>query len=113
MKPTISLAFRDGRNEPCPQSWKMIKSRTRKPAARTANGAASHQESIRLRWIKYQSAAYGTSEFTNCQMPRHTAGFWYFATMSLHAGRRDSRSDSGIVFSTIQVLRVFGRERPI
>ena len=44
MKPTISLARREAKYEPCVQSWKMMKMRTRKPLARMTNGSASQME---------------------------------------------------------------------
>ena len=41
MKPTMSLARRDRKNEPWPQSCMMMKVRTRKPAATTQAASAS------------------------------------------------------------------------
>ena len=38
MLPTTALAVADLKNEPCPQSWKIMKILTRKPAARIASG---------------------------------------------------------------------------
>src|SRR5438876_12378271 len=86
MNPKISFALREGKNEPCPQSWEMINTRTRNPAARRASGSASNHETFKLRYIKYHSAAYGTSVFVTCHSPGHTAAFWYLATARFHAG---------------------------
>ena len=41
MNPTMSLAVLERKNEPWPQSWKMMKIRTMKPAASTCTGSAS------------------------------------------------------------------------
>ena len=53
----MSLAFVDLKNEPCPQSWEMMKMRTRNPPARAIRGAVIHQEIARLRYIKYHRTA--------------------------------------------------------
>src|SRR6266446_2960275 len=58
----------------------MIKIRTINPAARIASGTANHADTVRLQYIKAQSAAYGTSVFAICQTPRPSAGFSYLAT---------------------------------
>ncbi len=55
--PQKSLAFRDLKNEPCPQSWKMIKARTTKPAASMTSGIVSQTETFMLRYMRYQQPA--------------------------------------------------------
>ena len=50
--------------------------RTMNAPASAASGRANHQDTARLRYIKYQSAEYGTSVLTICQTPRGTDGFW-------------------------------------
>src|SRR5881628_3803499 len=81
MNPVMSLAFRDLKNEPCPQSWKMMKTRTRNAPARIASGAVIHQDTARVWYIRYQSSAKGQSVLTSCQRARPVDGFWYLATI--------------------------------
>src|SRR5689334_4144817 len=64
----------------------MMNARTRNAPASTARGSVSHQDTARLRYRRYQSAAYGTSVLTICQTPRPTEGFWYRATICFQAG---------------------------
>ena len=54
--PTTSLAARDLKNEPWPQSWKMMKTRTMNPADRTMTGSASQKETASRRYATYHSA---------------------------------------------------------
>ena len=75
MKPVMSLASRDLKKEPWPQSWKMMKVRTSKPPARIASGSVSHHDTATLRYIKYQTSAYDPNELTICQLARHVEGF--------------------------------------
>src|ERR1051326_3623850 len=86
INPTIALAFRDGKNELCPQSCEMMKRRTRNPPASMARGIASHQENFKLKYMRRQRVAYGISVLSNCHTPGHTAAFWYLATIFFHAG---------------------------
>ena len=44
IKPTVLLALFDLKKEPCPQSWKIMKTRTRKSAANAANPKVSGHE---------------------------------------------------------------------
>src|SRR4051812_26448356 len=85
MNPTMSLAQRERKYEPCPQSWKIIKIRTKKPPAKIASGTTSHHDTASARYIKYQSSAYGTNVLTICQMARGNDGCWYSATTAFHA----------------------------
>jgi hypothetical protein len=55
MNPTMSLAQRDLKNEPCPQSWKMMKTRTSSAPARIATGIVSHREVCSNTYMAYQS----------------------------------------------------------
>jgi hypothetical protein len=55
--PTMSLATLDLKKEPWPQSWKMMKTRTSSPPARTANASVSHHETSRVKYIRHQTAA--------------------------------------------------------
>src|SRR5687767_13296421 len=80
--PTMSFAARDLKYDRCPQSWKMMKTRTRNAPASRASGTTSHHETARLRYIKYQSSAYGPRVLTICQSARASEGCWYFATTS-------------------------------
>src|SRR6266536_56098 len=82
MNPTTSLAPRDLKNEPCPQSWKMIKIRTKNAPAKAASGIVNQYDTERLRYIRYQSRPYGTMVFTICQRARPREGCWYLATIS-------------------------------
>src|SRR5580765_980290 len=84
MNPTTSLATRDLKNDPWPQSWKMIKIRTRKAPASIASGSVSHHETDRLKYMPYQRSAKGTRVFTICQTARHVDGSWYCLTISFH-----------------------------
>src|ERR1043166_7359907 len=63
----------------------MMKMRTRNAPARIASGTTSHHEIARLRYIRYQSAAYGTRVFVICQSARGVEGCWNLATICLHA----------------------------
>src|SRR5437773_11678140 len=87
MKPIKALALRERKNEPCPQSWKMIKMRTRNPTGRTASGTASHKDTLLAKYMRYQRPTYGIIALVNCHKPGPRAGFWYLATISLQAGR--------------------------
>src|SRR5690242_20337296 len=80
MKPRTSLALRDLKNEPWPQSCWMMKMRTRNPAARTARPMVSHQEMDRVKYIATHSSTYGPKESTICQMLRQSVGCAYLAT---------------------------------
>jgi len=53
----MSLATLDLKKEPWPQSWKMMKTRTSSPPARTANASVSHHETSRVKYIRHQTAA--------------------------------------------------------
>src|SRR6267378_4950916 len=64
----------------------MMNSRTRNPPATIANGKTSHQETLMAQYIRNHRPAYGTIVLVTCQSPRHTAGFWYLATMAFQAG---------------------------
>ncbi|BBE18469.1 hypothetical protein AQPE_2631 [Aquipluma nitroreducens] len=46
--PTIRLSLCDLKYDPCPQSWKIMKSRTKKPAAKRIRKAVSQYETERL-----------------------------------------------------------------
>src|SRR5258707_1372926 len=85
MKPTTSLAARDLKNEPCPQSWKMMNTRTRNAPARIGSGSVIQYDTAVLRNIKYQSSAYGPRVLMICKSARHVEGFWYCATISFQA----------------------------
>src|SRR5258708_4232737 len=66
-----------------------MKIRTRKAPARTASGGISHHEIVRLRYMRYQSSADGTSVFTICQTAREVEGCWYLATISFQTAGSD------------------------
>ena len=75
-KPVRSLASRERKKEPCPQSWKMMKTRTSSAPARAARGSASHSETDRLRYIRYHRPASGTSVSASCTSARQVEGSW-------------------------------------
>ena len=52
----------DGRNEPCAQSWKTMKVRTRKPAASSESATASASEILSAKHAAAMSPRYGTIE---------------------------------------------------
>jgi hypothetical protein len=62
-----------------------MKIRTRSAPASTASGGSNHQDTDRLRNIRYQTSAYGKRVSTICQSARHIEGRAYLATMSFHA----------------------------
>jgi hypothetical protein len=70
MKPTIRLARCELKNEPCPQSWKMMNRRTWNPAASAAAGTTSHQEIEASQGMATHNATYGSSVLTSCQPAR-------------------------------------------
>src|SRR5260221_6727871 len=83
--PTKSLAARLLKNDPCPQSWKMMNTRTRNAPASAASGSVSHNDTDTLRYIRYHRNAYGTSVLMICQSARVVEDFWYLATISFQA----------------------------
>src|SRR5262245_56138176 len=109
--PTMSFARRDLKNDPCPQSWEMMKSRTENPAVRTASGTVSHHEIPRLRSIRYQRTMYGTSELTSCQTERAVDGRWKRATTDFQgaAPGRSASSRSAVSVSTARLVGVTSR----
>jgi hypothetical protein len=84
--PTILLAFFDLKKEPWPQSWKMIKIRTRKPAARIHKGIIYQIDIFRTWTITIQSKIYGTNELMICQILRESFGWLYLVMISCHEG---------------------------
>src|SRR3954462_13691692 len=84
-KPTASLAARDLKNEPWPQSWKMMNTRTSSAPNKIASGTTSHHEIGRLKYIRYHKAPIGISVATISHNARHVDGFWYLATTSFQA----------------------------
>ena len=60
--PSQLFAFRDGRNEPCVQSWKRMKVRSRKPAVGMVSARTSQKETSNSANRGDQSARYGTTE---------------------------------------------------
>jgi hypothetical protein len=66
--PTIILTFSVLKNEPCPQSWNMIKIRIRKPHARNVSRRVIQYEYVRLLNNKNHIKTYGISELQICQM---------------------------------------------
>src|SRR5262245_66158476 len=91
MNPTMELADWDLKNEPCPQSWKMMKTRTRNAPARTASGSVIHQASCTVKYIKAQRSEYGAMVLTICQSARPIEGCWNLATISLQAATSGPR----------------------
>src|SRR5581483_4123014 len=85
MKPTASFARGELKNEPCPQSWKIMNTRTKKAPASTASGTTSHKETDRHTYISHHKKAYGTRVLMICQVARQVEDFWYLATISFHA----------------------------
>src|SRR6266481_3234316 len=83
--PTKSLAARLLKNDPCPQSWKMMNTRTRNAPASAASGSVSHNDIDALRYIRYHRNPYGTSVLMICQSARAVEDFWYLATISFQA----------------------------
>ena len=76
MNPTTSLARRDLKNEPCPQSWKMMKMRTR--SAPAEDRQRNDPPRTPLGWnIRYQSRPYGPNVLTICHGARAVEGCWY------------------------------------
>src|ERR1043166_1122943 len=85
MKPSTSFARRDLKNEPCPQSWKIINVRTMNPPAKTASGMVIHREIERLKYIRHQSSTYGPRVLTSCHTARPVEGCWYLETISFQS----------------------------
>ena len=52
----------------------MMKTRTNNPPARTASGTVSHQDTLKVKYMRNHSATYGTTVFTICQRPRRMEG---------------------------------------
>src|SRR6266404_1053925 len=109
MKPRMLLALRLSKNDRWPQSWEIMNTRTRNPAANTARGTANHQETFRLKYIRYQRMPYGINVLASCQIPLPTAGFWYLATISFQAGPFVfsflAGAEFSIIFLTLNFLR--------
>src|SRR5262245_22247724 len=85
MNPTMEFADRELKKEPCPQSWKMMKTRTRNAPARTASGSVIHQATCTVKYIRTQRSEYGTMVLTICQRARPIEGCWNLATISFQA----------------------------
>src|SRR5438445_11992684 len=96
-----------------------MKIRTRNAPARIPSGISNHHEIVRLRYIRYQSSAYGTSVLINCQTARGVEGSWYLDTICFQAATSAWRFPSlGLssfitnkpLFTLAPILR-FGKER--
>ena len=85
MNPTMSLARRELKNEPWPQSWKMMNRRTRNAPARIAGGIVSQSDTSNARAMTYQRRKYGISVLASCHSARLVEECWYRATTSLQA----------------------------
>src|SRR5678810_492628 len=81
MLPRMLLALFDLKNEPWPQSCRMMKMRMRKPAANTPNANVSKDETSRLRYIRYHRMRYGPNEVMIWETLRQTTETWYGATI--------------------------------
>src|SRR3954452_13046094 len=82
MTPSHVLARRQGRNEPCAQSWKTMNVRIRNPAARIESAATSTGETSTSAYINPVSARYGTAEVATSMAPRRASGIAYGASVS-------------------------------
>ena len=60
----------DFRNDPCAQSWKTMKVRSRKPAATTENAPASHGENLSATHAAVISARYVATEVKMFEIAR-------------------------------------------
>ena len=76
MKPTMSLAREDLKKEPWPQSWKIMKRRTKKRPFRAARPKVIQADQAKLRYMRYQIRAKGTRVLHNCHTAFGTEGFW-------------------------------------
>jgi hypothetical protein len=81
----MSLANGDLKNEPCPQSWKMMKIRIRKQSVQHHKPKRGPVDQLKLRYIRYQITANGTKVLTNCQVARQTDGSWNLRTIAFQA----------------------------
>src|SRR6476620_8716603 len=71
----------DLKNEPCPQSWKIINARVRRPPAGNASASVIQYEYDKLTYIRVSNTKYGIKVLATCQRLRCRLGFWYFATI--------------------------------
>jgi hypothetical protein len=74
----------DLKNEPCPQSWKIIKILTIKPAASTDKSKVSRYENRIVYSITPQRIIYGPTELIICHQLRIGSGELYLETISIH-----------------------------
>src|SRR5689334_10640599 len=80
--PSKSLARRDLKSDPCPQSCWITKIRTTRPAARTASPNVIQYEKETLRYISAQTAMNDTNEEPAYQRLLQRSGFWNPAVAS-------------------------------
>ena len=81
MKPIVWLAAFDLKKEPCPQSWKIIKTRTKNRPARAAKPIVSGQDFSTVKYKITQIATKGPIELMICQTLFFREGIWYLATI--------------------------------
>lgn len=81
MKPIVWLAAFDLKKEPCPQSWKIIKTRTKNRPARAAKPRVSGQDFSTVKYKSIQIATKGPIELMICHTLFLREGIWYFATI--------------------------------
>src|SRR5436190_13382128 len=93
MLPRILLALFDLKNEPCPQSCRMMKMRIKKPAATTAKASVSQYETSRLRYMRYHRMRYGPNEVMIWETLRPTTETWYGATIFCQDNLRDGGAE--------------------
>jgi hypothetical protein len=72
--PSSPLARFERKNELCAQSWKMMKVRSRKPAAGSASASASSVETRSAKKIATSSRRYGATEVPRSIRPRARLG---------------------------------------
>src|SRR6185295_12470509 len=100
MLPRILLALFDLKNEPCPQSCRMMKMRIRNPAVSTPNASVSQYDTSRLRYMRYHRMRYGPNEVMICETLRRTSETWYGATIFC----QDNLRVSGAERSTVELF---------
>ena len=95
------MAWWDLKNDPCPQSCKMMKVRTRKPAAGIASSSVPQYADRRLRYIIPHSVMYGMIVLAICPRLRGRLGRSYL----LIASRQDRLSGfNGVVMDMMGVV---------
>src|ERR1700730_19205486 len=70
-RPTMMLARREAKNDPCPQSCWTMKTRTRTARVGTPSASVSRAEYGKTKYIATQPARKGPNEVTSCNALSH------------------------------------------